>query len=187
MLALDLWNGTPAQCEGFRAQTGISYPILTLAGAANIGGLYSTGIDAFFVVDGDGIIRYRRTDGSWLPSEMRPVVDQALDALLVPVADIPGREGFLLGAPHPNPFNPQTVIPIELHGDGHQVAVELIIHDLRGRRVRTLISGSLPGGQRHEITWDGRGDHGRRLASGTYMVELKVGGESQGRFLSLVK
>ena len=59
--ALDFWDGSVAQCESFRSNAGITYPILRLAGSGGIGSSYNTGYDAFFVVDDSGNIIYRRT------------------------------------------------------------------------------------------------------------------------------
>lgn len=49
----------------------------------------------------------------------------------------------------------------------------LAIYDVTGRRVRTLITGSLPVGTR-TVTWDGRDDRGTALASGVYFAELST-------------
>jgi serine protease AprX len=51
------------------------------------------------------------------------------------------------------------------------------VHDLQGRRVSDLWSGSLARGQCVDVSWDGR-DLDHRLAhSGCYFVSLTVGGE----------
>lgn len=47
----------------------------------------------------------------------------------------------------------------------------LAVYGVTGRRVRTLIQGSLPRGSQ-TISWDGRGDDGASLASGVYFIEL---------------
>jgi len=88
-----------------------------------------------------------------------------------------------LGQNVPNPFNPQTQIEFSLPT---KATAQLTIHDLRGRLVRTLRSGTLEAGT-HQVTFDGKGDDGRRLASGVYVYRLRAGGETQVRRLSLVK
>jgi hypothetical protein len=90
--------------------------------------------------------------------------------------DLAGRvpaaaSGELLGAA-PNPFNPRTTIRFSLATDQ---TVELAVHDLTGRRVRTLVQGHRAAGD-HAVLWDGLDDQGRAVASGVYLVQLR--GES---------
>lgn len=180
-----------AQAESFRTNAGTTYPILQMAGSAGVGADYATGFDAFFVVDAEGIIRYRRTiaDGApaWRPAEVGAAVDAALDALISDVGETPSAEGFRLGAAYPNPFNPSTRIPYRLDGTGDEVAVELRILDVRGRALRTLVSTGQTTGRDYEVLWDGRDDAGQEVPSGTYMASLVVRGTTQARFLTLVK
>jgi hypothetical protein len=161
-----------------------------LAGANGIGTTYNTGYDAFFVVDGNGIIRYRRNNSpghpAWHPESIEPVVDQALAELSTPVSFTPDR-GFFLEAAFPNPFNPTTTIPYRLDGTGEEAPVQLQILDLRGRIVRTLVAESQVTGQVYEILWNGHDDNGRSVSSGTYISSLTVWGKNHSRFLTLVK
>jgi len=83
----------------------------------------------------------------------------------------------------PNPFNPKTTLCFELPVSG---SVLLEIYDIGGRRVSTLISENLDAG-RHEISWDGRDQHGNSLASGVYMSRLAFGDEVQTERLVLLK
>jgi len=190
IFALDFWNGTQPQCEAFRITTGITYPCLMLAGANGVGTDYDTSYDAFFVLDGDGIIRYRRTNDqgppSWREEEVRPVVDQLLADLTTPVSETPDL-GFELLAAYPNPFNPATTIAYTLKGEGGEVLVRLEILDLRGGVVRTLVSQRQATGHTYRTIWDGRDEVGKILPSGMYLSNLTVAGQSQARFLTLVK
>lgn len=83
----------------------------------------------------------------------------------------------------PNPFNPQTTLAYEIGAPGH---VELAVHDVSGRLVRTLVSGVRPAG-RHTVTWDGRNDAGQRVASGVYLATFRGAGEVQTRKMTVVK
>lgn len=167
--------------------------MLQMAGAAGVGSDYATTFEAFFVVDAEGIIRYRRTEAeggfpAWRPEEMGPVVDALLADLISGVGDgVPSSTGFRLGAAYPNPFNPSTRIPYQLRGAGEDVTVSLRILDLRGRNVRTLVSEDQISGNDYEVLWDGRNDAGQQVPSGTYMASLVVRGVTQARFLTLVK
>lgn len=68
----------------------------------------------------------------------------------------------------PNPFNPMTVIEFVMP---ESAVVELVVYDVRGRRIRTLVHDvQAPG--RQQVVWDGRDEAGRDLASGAYLVRL---------------
>ena len=71
---------------------------------------------------------------------------------------------------YPNPFNPGTTIRFHLP---RSEEVELSVFNSTGRRLRTLISGRLHAG-RHQISWDGTDDGGRKAASGLYIYRLKT-------------
>jgi subtilisin family serine protease len=83
----------------------------------------------------------------------------------------------------PNPFNPATRIPFVLREGGH---VRVLVYDLRGARVREILAAPLAAG-RHEVTWDGRDDQGRPLASGVYVCALEQRGERQTRSMVLIR
>jgi uncharacterized delta-60 repeat protein len=87
-----------------------------------------------------------------------------------------------LGA-HPNPFNPTTRLHFALDAPG---PVELVVHDLRGRRVATLVDGPRPAGEQ-SVGWRGRDDAGRPVASGTYLLCLRAGGTVHTSKVTLVE
>ena len=74
----------------------------------------------------------------------------------------------------PNPFNAATaisfLIPFRLAGE----ATRLSIYNLAGQLVRVLQFETLQAGE-HTLSWDGRDDHGREVASGVYIYRLNVG------------
>ncbi len=84
---------------------------------------------------------------------------------------------------YPNPFNPQTSISFFLPTAGK---AELRIFDLAGRMVRTLINEEQDAGF-HEVSWMGRDDIGRGVASGTYFYRLKMNGQVYSRKMLLLK
>ncbi len=82
----------------------------------------------------------------------------------------------------PNPFNPSTILAFSLE---HPAEVTLSIHDVEGRRVRHLASGSYAAGA-HSIEWDGRDDAGKALASAVYLARISGGDwRSQTKLLLL--
>lgn len=74
-------------------------------------------------------------------------------------------EEFHLENNYPNPFNPVTTIEYTLPEEVH---VELVIYDILGRRVETLINEPQQHGT-HQATWDAS-----NMASGTYIYRLDV-------------
>ncbi|MBU0742885.1 hypothetical protein KJ554_11110 [bacterium] len=84
---------------------------------------------------------------------------------------VPHTLGLELRA-HPNPFNPRTSVSFDLPRDAH---VEVTVHDLQGRTLRTLHGGVLSAGP-HSLVWGGTDDAGRPLASGVYLVRAAGAG-----------
>ena len=68
----------------------------------------------------------------------------------------------------PNPFRPRTTITFELPTDD---LAALVILDVAGRPVRTLLRGAVAGGP-HRVEWDGRDEQGRVLRGGVYFYSL---------------
>ena len=83
----------------------------------------------------------------------------------------------------PNPFNPVTTIKFSIASDQQ---VRLVIYDVAGRRVRTLIDEHRRA-DIYKVTWDGRNDHGQRVASGVYFYRLEAPGFSQTRKMVLIR
>jgi hypothetical protein len=83
---------------------------------------------------------------------------------------------LLLADVHPNPMQASASVAFSL---SHAGAVSLSVHDLQGRRVRTLAKGTLPAGE-HRLAWDGRADDGAAATAGVYFVRL----EAEGKVLS---
>jgi hypothetical protein len=84
----------------------------------------------------------------------------------------------------PNPFNPTTTLRFGVAVAG---PVEVVVYDTRGRRTRTLWRADhVEAGFRH-VSWDGRDDHGQRVASGVYYAHMRTAGRAFTRRLTLVK
>ncbi|MBC8423458.1 S8 family serine peptidase [bacterium] len=100
-----------------------------------------------------------------------------------PDQGLPNRRLPSLAQSRPNPFNPSTVIGFRLPA---AAAVALKVFDLDGRLVKTLLRDDLPAGT-HQVTWRGRDDHGRPVASGTYFYRLDAGDWSSTKRMILIK
>ncbi len=82
-------------------------------------------------------------------------------------------EEFALKANYPNPFNPSTNIDYQLSEAGH---VSLVIYDLTGNVVSTLVNENQPGGY-YKAVWNGRNSRGMPVATGVYFYRLTAGAD----------
>ena len=154
-------------------------------------------------VRGDGAIRswVSTIPGKWSPLSadyqmaVEPILggDKSTGVLVLGQESRPGETGgdeppaaapVIAGlSAAPNPFNPQTELVFSLPAASE---VRLVIFDVRGRAVRTLVSGSLAAGV-HAATWNGRDDGGRAQASGVYLALLEAGQIRLTKRLTLVQ
>ena len=108
-------------------------------------------------------------DGTYIPVTLRP-------AESIPT-------GYALDQNYPNPFNPDTRISFALPSSG---SIRLIVYNVLGREVRTLVSSNLNAGQ-HTVIWDGRDNEGMTAASGVYFYRLEAGDYTMTRKMMLLK
>lgn len=78
----------------------------------------------------------------------------------------------------PNPFNPSTRIGFEVPASGR---VQVMLHDLLGRRISTLLDSNLPAGA-HSIEFDAA-----NLPSGIYFYTLATASGTLTRTMHLAK
>jgi hypothetical protein len=91
---------------------------------------------------------------------------------------------YRLHAPVPNPFNPATTISYEVP---EHCLVSLCIYEIAGRLVRRLEDSVPRAPGRYEVTWDGRNQAGRAVASGVYFYRLQAGAHAATRRAVLLK
>jgi hypothetical protein len=96
-----------------------------------------------------------------------------------PVSDMAGH----LAVARPNPFNACATIEYTIQKGG---MTEIIVYDVSGRHVRTLVNSFVPAGI-HEVVWDGRNDMGVRVASGLYFYRLRAGDVLETRKMILLR
>jgi len=84
---------------------------------------------------------------------------------------------------YPNPFNPETKIHFQLANNSD---VQLVIYDILGRKIRTLVSNYLDVGN-HVVTWDGLNEDGANVASGMYVYRIEAGDFIDYRKMLLVR
>jgi hypothetical protein len=79
---------------------------------------------------------------------------------------------FALSQAYPNPFNPSTQIEFALAQD---TPARLVIYDVLGQRVRTLVRGDDGlGAGFYTVTWDGTNAHGAPVGNGLYFYRLET-------------
>ena len=88
-----------------------------------------------------------------------------------------------LDAVAPNPFRDRTRVRYSLAAEG---PVSIVVHDLAGRAVRTLVNGPQNAG-RYTADWRGQDDAGRRLANGIYFCRFRAGDHREVRKLLLTR
>ena len=175
-----------------------TYPLLV--NGSGVGGDYGVGQDHYFVIDHEGIVRYRSGAGPlgerFVDGEIRAAIEASLEDLadfleeeeeveevtteVAAPPQLPAR--FEVGHAFPNPFNSETTLSFTVSAAG---PLTLMLSDLGGRVVRDW-SGNFEVG-RHSLTWDGRDQAGKALASGVYIASARQGGSAIARKITLLK
>jgi len=185
MLGPDLYNGNSSQLDGFRAQTGATYPLL-LSGASGSGNenlLIPYGQwDNYVVINKQGVIRYHAYDrwphgNRYHLNEIRGAVDTLVTNLVGVGDDLVPRSYFLNVAP--NPFHGSTTLELT-NPTARDIPARITVHDVAGRLVATLWNAPAPRG-RTLISWDGRSESGSAMGPGVYIVRANLGGMSLSR------
>ena len=97
---------------------------------------------------------------------------------------------FALGQNYPNPFNVGTQIDYQIGINdpivSGETTVELEVRTLTGGLVRHLVEGLAAPGL-YSTSWDGRDEHGERVASGMYYYVLRVGPITHAKKMIFIK
>lgn len=117
----------------------------------------------FLVLEGDTLLQLQATAYEGSSPDMgafeSPYTAGISDEDALPVR-------FALYPNHPNPFNAATTLRFSVP---REERVHIVVHDLLGREVRTLLRQSVEPG-RHQLRWNGGEIH-----SGVYFVTMRVG------------
>jgi len=97
------------------------------------------------------------------------------------IVDKPAVNALL--ANYPNPFNPTTTIAFELARQG---AVSIDIYNIKGQKVKTLVSGVYGSGA-HKAVWNGLDEAGRVVSSGLYFYRMQTEGYISVKKMLLMK
>jgi hypothetical protein len=85
----------------------------------------------------------------------------------------PTPDIFLIN--YPNPFATSTTIEVDMRGIGTKRAVQIIVYNLIGQRLRTVYYGVLTPNQRFLTKWDGTDDFAQRVPTGIYFLQMRTG------------
>jgi len=92
-------------------------------------------------------------------------------------------DSYALHNNFPNPFNPVTNIFYDLPESGY---VRMVIYDLLGREVTTLINETMKSGY-YSTRWNGRNQYGQPVGAGIYFYHLQTSAYSKAQKMLLVK
>jgi len=95
-----------------------------------------------------------------------------------------GNSVVALKAASPNPFAETTSIAYSVPTGGG--LVDIVVYDVNGREVRTLVHENKGGGA-GTVVWDGLDNTGERVASGVYFAKLDVDGLTASGKLIMLK
>jgi|GEM_PF-2999486 len=94
---------------------------------------------------------------------------------------VPGTHVLQLASP--NPASESTVIQYSLT---NETPVNMVLYDLSGRAVRTLVNDTMPGGQ-HQVTWNGMNSEGQPVSEGTYFCRLTTQESTQSIKITVLR
>jgi hypothetical protein len=143
-----------------------------------------------------------------------PVNPQILISLTASADGVSGLDDILpvcktaLFPNFPNPFNPETTIKFSVGAistssvkSGHRdmsptgngrfeiaptTHVSIIIYNIRGQRVKTLVDAYFPSGE-HVVVWNGTDDSSRAIGSGIYFYRMRTENFQSVRKMILLK
>lgn len=93
---------------------------------------------------------------------------------------------FEVGQNFPNPFNQQTVIPVDIPASGNNLRLEIAIYNILGRKVSVIANEVVVPGH-YFFKWDGKNGNGDEVSSGIYLYRTRLGGIEVSRKMLLVK
>ncbi|HZX62699.1 MAG TPA: FlgD immunoglobulin-like domain containing protein, partial [Bacteroidales bacterium] len=97
--------------------------------------------------------------------------EASIDFLVVSSAQLAVQHLFN----YPNPFFDRTTFSFEYNQPNTELNVQIDIYSLTGQKVKTLRQPLYSNGYRaNAIEWDGAGDNGARIGSGTYVYSVRV-------------
>ncbi len=96
-----------------------------------------------------------------------------IDETVSSVDGVPNYEAVSLRQNYPNPFNPSTSIEFKVF---QNTQLSILVVDVSGRIVNTLVNNKNFGPGSHFVEWNGRNGSEREMPSGVYFYRVKGAG-----------
>jgi len=131
-----------------------------------------------------GYFLYRTTNAGTSWTKITAIRDSIYggQTKVVETTDTSPKE-FELVQNYPNPFNGSTIIRFRI---ARMEFVKLSVHDLTGKLIKVLVSGTLSATS-HQVAWDGTDGSGQALPSGFYVYRIVAGSFVESKKLTLIK
>jgi hypothetical protein len=163
------WNGSNYEFSNLKySSTGSQQWLMTYAG-----GGASIKVDKYLNV--------YVTGGGFSATDIKTIKYSQPDAIKQIYTEVPNK--FNLFQNYPNPFNPSTKIMFSLPsvGQRHVFDLQLVIYDILGREITTLINRQLQPGT-YEVNWIAT-----NYPNGVFFYRLTAGNFTQTRKMVLLK
>ena len=123
------------------------------------------------------------TDLTWNEGEMIEVAAEMTITYGLGIDGVAIPDVFALHQNYPNPFNPITRINYDLPEDA---MVNIMVFDMMGRRVKTLINSKQTAGY-WNVRWNGTNTHGESVSAWMYIYTIRAGEFRQVKKMVLLK
>ncbi len=131
-----------------------------------IGAVFLSKDFGYFFTDNGLILRFEGMVASGITGSEMKVLDQ-----------------YKLHQNFPNPFNPTTSITFQIPQTNQ---VKLVIYDIVGREVVSLVDNQLQPGS-HSVIWSGQDKNGYEVSTGVYIYQLKADGVTKTKKMTFMK
>ncbi|MCH7763494.1 MAG: T9SS type A sorting domain-containing protein, partial [Candidatus Marinimicrobia bacterium] len=127
------------------------------------------------------VVAYDEVDSTFAANGPFSLIIDASQVSVTDEINLPAE--FALHANYPNPFNPITTLRYDLPENSF---VNIIIYDLLGRQVKTLVNQTQEAGYR-SVKWNATNDSGKPVSAGVYLYQIQAGKYLQTRKMILLK
>jgi len=90
---------------------------------------------------------------------------------------------FTVSQNYPNPFNPLTTIEYKVNKTSR---VSIIVFNMDGQKIKQLVNEEKSMGN-YSVSWNGQNSSGRKVASGSYFYQIKIGDVLQTKKMIFLK
>ncbi|MFP4522219.1 MAG: right-handed parallel beta-helix repeat-containing protein, partial [Fibrobacterota bacterium] len=105
-------------------------------------------------------------------------------ALIGTKVDLPLKLELLRN--YPNPFNPSTIIPVNIPLESSGKSCHIEIRDVKGRKIRKIFNG-VPDPGSHKFIWRGINEKGKAVPGGIYIISVSIDGKNFKKKCLLLK